>query len=116
MPEKTIEQLQSQKTKLEKDLQSFAEETKNLNTELKNQKQAELQKSFSDLEKNFQSALQSEKSNAEAISQLQNELNTLKTIYTNILSSSKEATASLTSALENMSYSNNELITLNYLE
>lgn len=117
MPEiKAIEQLQSQKTKLEKDLQFFAEETKNLREELKNQKQAELQKSFSDLEKKLQTALQSETSNAETITKLQNELNNLKMTYTDILSSSREATASLTSAIENMSYNNNELITLNYLE
>lgn len=117
MPEgKKLDQIQSQKTKLEKDLQSFAQEVKNLNKELKEQKQKDIQQSFSILEKSVQSALDSELANAEAIIQLQNEINNLKTRYAEVLSSSKEETASLTSAIENMSYGNNELITLHYLE
>ena len=113
---KKLEQLQSQKTKLEKDLQSFAQETKNLIKELKDQKQRDIQKSFSELEKNVQSALDSELANSEAIIQLQNEINNLKTRYAEVFSSSQEETASLSSAIENMSYGNNELITLGYLE
>ena len=117
MPEgKKLDQIQSQKTKLEKDLQSFAQEAKNLNKELKEQKQKDIQQSFSILEKSVQSALDSELANAEAIIQLQNEINNLKTRYAEVLSSSQEETASLTSAIENMSYGNNELITLHYLE
>ena len=117
MPEgKKLDQIQSQKTKLEKDLQSFAQEAKNLNKELKEQKQKDIQQSFSILEKSVQSALDSELANAEAIIQLQNEINNLKTRYAEVLSSSQEETASLTSAIENMSYGNNELITLGYLE
>lgn len=117
MPEgKKLDQIQSQKTKLEKDLQSFAQEVKNLNKELKEQKQKDIQQSFSILEKSVQSALDSELANAEAIIQLQNEINNLKTRYAEVLSSSQEETASLTSAIENMSYGNNELITLHYLE
>ena len=117
MPEgKKLDQIQSQKTKLEKDLQSFAQEAKNLNKELKEQKQKDIQQSFSILEKSVQSALDSELANAEAIIQLQNEINKLKTRYAEVLSSSQEETASLTSAIENMSYGNNELITLHYLE
>ena len=113
---KKLDQIQSQKTKLEKDLQSFAQEAKNLNKELKEQKQKDIQQSFSILEKSVQSALDSELANAEAIIQLQNEINNLKTRYAEVLSSSQEETASLTSAIENMSYGNNELITLHYLE
>jgi hypothetical protein len=117
MPEgKKLDQIQSQKTKLEKDLQSFAQEAKNLNKELKEQKQKDIQQSFSILEKSVQSALDSELANAEAIIQLQNEINNLKTRYAEVLSSSQEETASLTSVIENMSYGNNELITLHYLE
>ena len=117
MPEgKKLDQIQSQKTKLEKDLQSFAQEAKNLNKELKEQKQKDIQQSFSILEKSVQSALDSELANAESIIQLQNEINNLKTRYAEVLSSSQEETASLTSAIENMSYGNNELITLHYLE
>lgn len=117
MPEgKKLDQIQSQKTKLEKDLQSFAQEVKNLNKELKEQKQKDIQQSFSILEKSVQSALDSELANAEAIIQLQNEINNLKTRYAEVLSSSQDETASLTSAIENMSYGNNELITLHYLE
>ena len=117
MPEgKKLDQIQSQKTKLEKDLQSFAQEAKNLNKELKEQKQKDIQQSFSILEKSVQSALDSELANAEAIIQLQNEINNLKTRYAEVLSSSQEETASLTSAIDNMSYGNNELITLHYLE
>ncbi len=117
MPEgKKLDQIQSQKTKLEKDLQSFAQEAKNLNKELKEQKQKDIQQSFSILEKSVQSALDSELANAEAIIQLQNEINNLKTRYAEVLCSSQEETASLTSAIENMSYGNNELITLHYLE
>ena len=117
MPEgKKLDQIQSQKTKLEKDLQSFAQEAKNLNKELKEQKQKDIQQSFSILEKSVQSALDSELANAEAIIQLQNEINNLKTRYAEVLSSSQEETANLTSAIENMSYGNNELITLHYLE
>ena len=113
---KKLEQLQSQKTKLEKDLQSFAQETKNLIKELKDKKQRDIQKSFSELEKNVQSALDSELANSEVIIQLQKEINNLKTRYAEVLSSSQEETASLSSAIENMSYGNNELITLGYLE
>ncbi len=117
MPEgKKLDQIQSQKTKLEKDLQSFAQEAKNLNKELKEQKQKDIQQSFSILEKSVQSALDSELANAEAIIQLQNEINNLKIRYAEVLSSSQEETASLTSVIENMSYGNNELITLHYLE
>ena len=116
MPEgKKLDQIQSQKTKLEKDLQSFAQEAKNRNKELKEQKQKDIQQSFSILEKSVQSALDSGLANAEII-QLQNEINNLKTRYAEVLSSSQEETASLTSAIENMSYGNNELITLRYLE
>ncbi len=113
---KKLEQLQSQKTKLEKDLQSFAQETKNLIKELKDKKQRDIQKSFSELEKNVQSALDSELANSEVIIQLQKEINNLKTRYAEVLSSSQEETANLSSAIENMSYGNNELITLGYLE
>ena len=113
---KKLDQIQSQKTKLEKDLQSFAQEAKNLNKELKEQKQKDIQQSFSILEKSVQSALDSELANAEAIIQLQNEINNLKIRYAEVLSSSQEETASLTSVIENMSYGNNELITLHYLE
>ncbi len=117
MPEgKKLDQIQSQKTKLEKDLQSFAQEAKNLNKELKEQKQKDIQQSFSILEKSVQSALDSELANEEAILQLQNEINNLKIRYAEVLSSSQEETASLTSVIENMSYGNNELITLHYLE
>ena len=116
MPEgKKLDQIQSQKTKLEKDLQSFAQEAKNLNKEFKEQKQKDIQQSFSILEKSVQSALDSGLANAEII-QLQNEINNLKTRYAEVLCSSQEETASLTSAIENMSYGNNELITLHYLE
>lgn len=116
MPEgKKLDQIQSQKTKLEKDLQSFAQEAKNRNKELKEQKQKDIQQSFSILEKSVQSALDSGLANAEII-QLQNEINNLKTRYAEVLSSSQEETASLTSVIENMSYGNNELITLHYLE
>ena len=117
MPEgKKLDQIQSQKTKLEKDLQSFAQEAKNLNKELKEQKQKDIQQSFSILEKSVQSALDSELANSEVIIQLQKEINNLKTRYAEVLSSSQEETASLTSAIDNMSYGNNELITLHYLE
>ena len=87
---KKLDQIQSQKTKLEKDLQSFAQEAKNLNKELKEQKQKDIQQSFSILEKSVQSALDSELANAEAIIQLQNEINNLKTRYAEVLSSSQE--------------------------
>ena len=99
MPEgKKLDQIQSQKTKLEKDLQSFAQEAKNLNKEFKEQKQKDIQQSFSILEKSVQSALDSGLANAEII-QLQNEINNLKTRYAEVLFSSQEETARLNSAI-----------------
>lgn len=111
-----IEQFKNEKTKLEQDLVAFAKESKTLNAEIRQQRQRELQNTFSTLETKLQTALQSEQKNAEAIVQLQQDIQALKKNYSEVLSSSIQEGKSLNSVIENMQYGKNELITLKYLE
>lgn len=93
MPETNINQLQSEKTELQKQLETFFQESQTLETAVKSKKQAQLQQSFADLEQKIVAQLQ--KDNNEAIQRLQQEIADLKLQYNEILSQMKQETSVL---------------------
>lgn len=114
MPETNINQLQSEKKNLQKQLEAFSQDAQNLEETIKSEKQEQLQKSFSDLEQKVTDQLQKE--NNEEIKKLQQEIADLKLQYKELLSQTKQETTSLQSGIENARFGASLLETLSLLE
>ncbi len=114
MPEMNINQLQSEKNNLQKQLEAFSQDAQSLEETIKSEKQEQLQKSFSDLEQKVTDQLQKE--NNEEIKKLQQEIADLKLQYKELLSQTKQETTSLQSGIENARFGTASLETLSLLE
>lgn len=114
MPETNINQLQSEKKNLQKQLEAFSQDAQNLEETIKSEKQEQLQKSFSDLEQKVTDQLQKE--NNEEIKKLQQEIADLKLQYKELLSQTKQEASSLQAGVENARFGTAPLETLSLLE